>query len=260
MRRRPLPTQQTAALVNALKRSLKSRGITYAQLAQALHVSEATVKRCFAQQSLTLRRTEQILAVLDMSFLDVAKLTADPGVDAPMQLRWEQEQALAESPRLFSFFHLLLVGLSLAQIVRKYEISEDEGLRNLRALERLDLIEVLPRNRVHLRTRKHLLWHPQGPLRRAYEQPIREHFLAHAFSGPDEYRKFFPGRLSRASRQILLRKLKRLVAEMDHLSQIDVRHTDEESETSGLFLAFRSFELDHLFSLPRRTTTRGKLA
>lgn len=259
MSRRPPPIQQTAALVSAIKRSVKARGMTYAQLAKALHVSEATVKRCFAQQTLTLRRTEQILAVLDMSFLDLAKLTADPGADAPMQLRWEQEQALAESPRLFSFFHLLLVGLSLAQIVRKYEISEEEGLRSLRTLERLELIEVLPRSRVRLRTRKQLLWHPQGPLRRAYEQPIRERFLAHAFSGPDEYRKFFPGRLSQASRQILLRKLKRLVSEMDHLSQIDVRHSDEESETSGLFVAFRSFELDHLLSLPRRAPVRGKL-
>lgn len=256
MRRRTPPSQQTAVLISALKRSLKARGVTYAQLAQALGLSEATVKRCFSQQSLTLRRTEQILAVLDMSFLDVAKLTADPDGDAPMQLRWEQEQALADSPRLFSFFHLLLVGHSLSQIVRKYEISEEEGLRSLRTLERLELIEILPRNRVRLRTRKHLLWHPQGPLRRAYEQPIRERFLAHSFDGPDEYRKFFPGRLSQASRQLLLRKLKRLVAELDHLAQIDARHTEEESETSGLFVAFRSFEFDHLLSLPRRAAMR----
>lgn len=253
-------TQQTTSFVNALKRCLKARGMTYADLALRLQLSEATVKRCFSQQTLTLQRTEEIVAALDMTLLDVAKLAAEPDADVPSQLSLDQERALAMSPRLFSLFHLLLIGLPLSKIVREYEISQEEAQHSLLTLERLHLIEVRPRNKVKLLTSKHLLWHAQGPLRQAYEQPIRERFLQHSFSGPKEYRKFYPGRLSAASQTLLLRKLKRLVTEMESLAQVDASNTDEESEISGLFLAFRSFEFDHLLDLSRRRPTRPSQA
>lgn len=249
-------THQTTSFVNALKRCLRARGMTYAALAAQLKLSEATVKRCFSRQTLSLRRIEEIVSALDMTLLDVAKLAAEPMSAVSAQLSLEQERALAASPRLFSFFHLLLIGLSLHKIVREYEIELDEALRSVKQLERLRLIEVLPRNKVRLLTSKNLLWHAHGPLRQAYEQPIRQRFLDHSFAGAKEYRKFSPGRLSAASQTILLRKLKRLVAEMDSLAQVDASNTDEESEISGMFLAFRSFEFDHLLDLSRRRPPR----
>ena len=39
---------QTAAVVEALKRALKARKLTYAQVARTLKLSEASVKRMFA--------------------------------------------------------------------------------------------------------------------------------------------------------------------------------------------------------------------
>ena len=41
---------ETAAMVSGLKRVLKARRINYAQVADALEVSEATVKRMFSKQ------------------------------------------------------------------------------------------------------------------------------------------------------------------------------------------------------------------
>ncbi|MEG2033637.1 MAG: helix-turn-helix transcriptional regulator, partial [Janthinobacterium sp.] len=52
---------QTHALIEALKRLLKARAVTYAELAQRIGVSEASVKRMFSQKQFTLQRLDQIL-------------------------------------------------------------------------------------------------------------------------------------------------------------------------------------------------------
>lgn len=252
--------QQTTSFVGALKRCLKARGLTYADLARALGLSEATVKRCFSLESLTLQRTEQILTVLDMTMLDVAKLAAAPSADAPAQLSLEQEKALAESPRLFSFFHLLLFGHTAAKIVKEYDIGKEEAAASLRTLERLQLLELMPRERVRILVTKNLIWRPQGPLRQAYDQPIRERFLDNPFAGNQQFRKFATRRLSQSSQALLLRKIKRLVADMDSLSEVDSINGDgdgsDDAVVSGLLVAFRSFELDNLLDLQKRRAVR----
>ena len=49
---------QSVALMDALKRELRARRITYARVAQHLDLSEATVKRLFAQNELSLQRID----------------------------------------------------------------------------------------------------------------------------------------------------------------------------------------------------------
>lgn len=246
--------QQTTSFLAALKRCLKARGLTYADLARGLKLSEATVKRSFSLESMSLQRIEQILTLLDMTMFDVAKLAAAPTIDAPAQLSLDQEKALAASPRLFSFFHLLLFGVPMSAIVREYDISKEEAVRSVRQLEKLQLLETLPRDKVKMLVTKNLLWRPSGPLRQAFEQPIRERFLDNPFGGSQAYRKFATRRLSPTSQALMLRKLKRLVSDLDSLSEVDTLDGAEDVVVSGLFLAFRSFEFDNLLDLPKRQT------
>ena len=51
---------ETRQMVDALKRCLKMRGLTYRALAQHINLSEASVKRIFSQRSFTLRPLEQV--------------------------------------------------------------------------------------------------------------------------------------------------------------------------------------------------------
>ena len=53
---------QTAALVDALKRELRTRKLTYAQVATHLAMSEASVKRMFSRNEFTLERIDAICA------------------------------------------------------------------------------------------------------------------------------------------------------------------------------------------------------
>src|SRR6266480_4782822 len=61
--------------VEALKKCLRARGITYAALGRELRISEASVKRMFSRSSFTLSRIEEILAALDLDLHEVARMS-----------------------------------------------------------------------------------------------------------------------------------------------------------------------------------------
>ena len=67
----------TQDLVNALKSELRAAGVTYADLADALGMSESSVKRVFAKSDMPLSRIDEMLRVLKMDFAELARKVAD---------------------------------------------------------------------------------------------------------------------------------------------------------------------------------------
>jgi transcriptional regulator with XRE-family HTH domain len=62
-------------LVEALKKTLRARGVTYRQLAGKLGLSEPTIKRMFSRGTFTLARIEQMLRALDLDLYEVARMS-----------------------------------------------------------------------------------------------------------------------------------------------------------------------------------------
>ncbi len=58
---------QAAALIEALKRTLKARKMTYGQVAKGLRMSEASVKRMFSRTHFTLERLDRICELASTS-------------------------------------------------------------------------------------------------------------------------------------------------------------------------------------------------
>jgi len=98
---------QTTLLVDALKRLLRARGMTYRDLGQALDLSEASIKRLFAKEALTLKRLEEICGCLDVDLFEVTKVARSQSSQA-QELTIEQEAALAADARLLGVFYLVL--------------------------------------------------------------------------------------------------------------------------------------------------------
>jgi transcriptional regulator with XRE-family HTH domain len=228
---------QTRQVVEALKRCLKMRGLTYRTLAERINLSEASVKRIFSERSFTLRRLEQVCGALEISLSELLRMV-DAGEGRPTTLSLEQEQALARDPALLSYFYLLLNGWTEAEIRREYEF-EDARLRALQArLLELELIEGRPRRGHRLRVGRQILWRKDGPVRRAYERQVKAEFLQSDFAGRGDFFSWQPAELTAASIEILKRKLAQLQRDFLEMAELDSGSTQPRHSTA-LLLAFR---------------------
>src|ERR1700741_5417702 len=135
--------------VEALKKSVRARGLPYAELARRLQLSEASVKRMFSRGTFTLARIEGVLAAVDLDLYDVARMTR--GGNGGAQLTHEQELGLARDERLLAVFWLLLNGWSFEEILEGFTITRTELTIAFARLEELKLIEWGPRERARPR-------------------------------------------------------------------------------------------------------------
>src|SRR6266446_10525339 len=126
--------------VEALKRCLRARGMTYAALARELRISEASVKRMFSRSSFTLSRIEEILAALDLDLHEVARMSLASAA-GPAELALDQETALGKDERLISVFWLVLNGWRYEQIAEAFSISRAGLTRVFGGWARPNLIE-----------------------------------------------------------------------------------------------------------------------
>jgi transcriptional regulator with XRE-family HTH domain len=167
----------TDLLIEALKRLLKTRNVTYAQLARGIGLSEASVKRLFSRRTFTLKRLEQVLQVLEVDFFELARL-ARGATEARESLTEAQETALAADPRLLGVFYLLYNDWQPAEIVKRYELTLPACVTLVAKLARLDLVDWLPKERVRLRVARPLRLRPDGPIRARHGPRALAEFLS----------------------------------------------------------------------------------
>lgn len=230
---------QTADLLNALKKALRSRGLTYRDLAGALQLSEASVKRLFSEQTFSLRRLEDACRFLDIGIYDLARMTRLGDAQRATQLELAQENALAADSTLLTYFYLLLTGWKPARVARTLGLDAAENTLVLAQLDRLRLIELQPRNTVRLRTNRRIAWRADGPIRKRYANEVKLDFVAGDFADRDECLSFETAELSDASISVLNRRLARLAKEFDDLADLDLHLPPERKRNVGLMLALR---------------------
>jgi transcriptional regulator with XRE-family HTH domain len=237
-------------LTAALKRTLKARGMTYAALAAALELSEASVKRLFSERSFTLRRLESICSVLGLDFVELAQLAREPDA-GKSRLTLAQERGLAAQPKLLLVFHLLVSDWTVPDILARYDISPAEWQRIRRALEKLGLASFHPNEAVTLRVSKRIVWRKDGPVRRAYHAMVLDEFFTGGFGGARAELQFEGRELSAASIELMKRKLDRLVQEFNDLAEVDSTMKPSERTSVGMIVALRPYTLS-LFTRYKR--------
>lgn len=84
---------QTLHLINTLKKTLKEHGLTYADIAKKIDMSEASIKRMFSEKNFTLKRLEQLYQCMGLEITDLLTLMkeAEPNIS---QLSEEQEKEI----------------------------------------------------------------------------------------------------------------------------------------------------------------------
>ena len=139
---------QTNNLLLALKKQLRAQGKTYADVAQLLDLSEASVKRLFASQSFTLQRLEQLCDWLQIEFSELMQQAQQQ--PQLTQLTLQQEQDIAADQLLLLVAVSVISGFSFQDLLSHYALTEPECVRKLAALDRLKIIDLLPGNRIRI--------------------------------------------------------------------------------------------------------------
>lgn len=230
---------QTSQWIDTLKRCLKARGITYRDVARALGLSEASIKRLFSEHTFSIQRLEQICQLMDMSFSDLARINDHRYAEHLTRLSVSQEAALADDAILLSYFYLLLNGWSIGRIAERFALDQSRQIRLLAKLDRLRLIELQPGNRVRLLTARRIQWRRGGPVRRLYEREVKQAFLQDAFADKTAHFDFESAELAPESARLIQRRLKRLARDFDDLAEMDSNLGPDEKRGYGLMVALR---------------------
>lgn len=228
-------------LLATVKQLLKAKGLAYRDVAKALGLSEASVKRLFSTGNLTLERLAEICALLDVT---LAELTQSAAISAPRLSRLDekQEAELVSDPKRLLVAVCALNHWRLADIIGNYRLNEAECLRHLLHLDRMRLIDLLPANRIRINVTRDFDWLPGGPIERYFAEHGRDDFLSGRFDGPHEEVFFVHGMLTPEARtqfMAQLEKLRRHFAALHDESQsaaIGARHG------TGMLLALREWE------------------
>jgi transcriptional regulator with XRE-family HTH domain len=136
-------------LLATLKRRLKAQGMTYRDLAQALGLSEPSVKRLFASRRLTVDRLVDIANLLGFTLAELAQEAA-LSESRLHTLNESQERELVADEKLLLVAVCVLNQWTVADIGKTYRLSEAQCVERLIKLDRLRLIHLLPGNRIRL--------------------------------------------------------------------------------------------------------------
>jgi DNA-binding Xre family transcriptional regulator len=242
---------QTRALIAALKQVLKSRGITYGEIARGLAMSEASVKRVFAKQTFTLRRLDRICELLGIEITDLGRLVEHES-ERLSQLTHKQEAELVSDPKLLLVAVHAINHWTLDEIVSIYAISKVECIRFLTRLDRLRIIDLLANNRIRVRVARNFSWLPDGPIQRHFGAQVQTDFFASRFDRNGERLAFVSGMLSRTSNAVVQHHISRLTAEFSNLHNQDTALPLDERFGTSLLVALRPWAPEIFRKLQRK--------
>jgi len=233
----------------ALKMHLKARGMTYADVAKALKISEPTVKRIFALKNCTLERLDEICQLVQV---DLAELARGMPRESRLinRLTREQEEELMSDPALLLVAVSALHQMRVEEIMATYQLDEAQCVRALLRLEKIGILELHENNRIRLRIARTFSWIPEGPIMRYVKSQLPD-FFAHPFDRPGQLMHMISIRLSRAAQVALLQQLEQIAREYSEQHNADARLPLDQRQPVSVLLAVRPWEPELFKSLRR---------
>lgn len=242
---------ERAQLIATIKRQLKGQGLTYRHVAQALKISEPSVKRLFSSERLTVDRLSQIAELLGFTMAELLQESAGAASRLHTLTAAQEAQMMAD-------MKLLLVAVcalnhwSSDEIVAAYRFTKPECLKHLLVLDRMGVIELLPGDRIRPRVARDFDWLPDGPIRRFFVGQGLSDFLSSGFNQPGQTLDFGHGMLTGPAEAELQVELRRLRAKLAALHTQSSTAPLSQRRGTGVLVAMRDWE-PQAFSAMRRT-------
>jgi len=243
-------------LIDHLKLALRDAGKTYADVADHLQLSEASVKRLFAQRNMTLDRFDAICAFIDVELIDLLKAVDNPS-GLITKLTLQQETEIVENTDLLLVLWCLTNHWSVEQIREVYDLEETHCVRLLAKLDRLKMIELLPANKVRMRMAPTFKWIENGPILRFFREQIEAEFFKSKFSETTESLFCLNSMMSTASNIRFQSKMQKLVNEFNKLCEDEADLPFSSRHGTTLVVALRRWEYSSFLKYKRKGTSQG---
>lgn len=240
----------SARIVDTLKRELKVRGVTYKALAEQLQLSESAVKHMFSAGNFSLKRLDEVCAVLTLDIGDLVNISESqrPKLE---QLSAEYERELVSDIRLLLVAYCVINFWTFDEILERYDISAVDGLRYLRRLDRMNIIELQPGDRVRLLIANNFAWRKNGAIEQFFTSRVQTEFFKHHFSDDGSIRIVKNGMLSRKSQMQLIEKLKAIGALFDDTTWDERKIPARDQHGTSMVLAIRHWFFEGFRHLER---------
>ena len=239
----------TQDLVTALKAELRNAGLTYADLAEALGMSESSVKRVFAKADMPLSRIDEILRVLKMDFAELARKVADAS-RWPRSSPREQEAAVVADRKLLLLAICCLSQWTFEQITGTTRSATPSASSTWPSSTASASSSCRPLNRYRLKVAKGFRWRPHGPVMRYFREHVAADYLSGGFDGDGELIMLVHGQITQSLAATLVERLQRVGQDFarGHVAEHSLPDEQRESYTllvgmrTWLFAAFRDLK------------------
>ncbi len=232
---------QSKRLIETLKQALRTQGVSYAQVARHLELSESSVKRLFSTGAFSLPRLEAVCELAGLDLLELAS-QADARRFRVPALTEEQERELVGNPPLLLVAVCALNRWPFERILNRYRFTAARLVALLARLDRMGLIELLPGNRIRLRIARNFAWLPDGPIHHFFVDRLQSEFLSGAFAPERDVHRVAWGMLSTESAAALRTRIADLVDAFHDLTRGDEVRPDTGARGTCLLVALRQWE------------------
>lgn len=240
---------QVDALLDALKAQLKAHKIRYRDVARALNLSEASIKRLFRTRGFDLPQLERICQLMELELSDLLQTLHSQS--RLKELSLEQEHAIASDATMLLVTVCVLNHWGLDDLIRHYRLTEPQCIQLLARLDKMKVIDLLPKNRIKLKVSPNFRWRPRGPIERFFMERLQRELFQADFSKPQNTLRVLNGMLSASGQHELQRKIAQLITDFERLNQADAKLDVAERQGTTLVLATRDWQYDAFRDLNR---------
>ena len=224
--------------------------MTYRELAIHLRLSESTIKQMFSSGNVSLKRLEAICDILKIDIGELIVLSQRDGRTMET-LDQAREQALVDDPKLLLVAYCLVNHWTADEILERYTLLEAELITLLAKLDKMQLIELLPNNRVRLLIANNFKWLPNGPIAHFFETQVQGEFLNDNFSADGAIRLIKNGDITRASQLFLIEKMELIAESFDEVREKDRKSAMKDRRGTTMILAMRNWQFTAFQNLER---------
>jgi transcriptional regulator with XRE-family HTH domain len=235
----------------SLKEQLKAKGLRYRDVAARLKVSEATVKRYFNGQGLSVTRLQSLAAMVGLDLLSLA-LTAN-GQGVRRGLNKAQLAALSRRGPARTVFFMLGVGWTPAQVAREFDLG-DQMDSILALLESWGLIRRLAGGAVKVLVAPEMDGHAYGQMSDSAIESAEEFLRTLNPRTLDLEWICLPMRLSADAVTELQQMIKRFHLELHTFTRRELTPARRDDKWFRVFVAAQTIPRKHILRRPESRT------